>query len=78
MTEKIYDKDPHILEFTATVISCELAEGKLAGKVPEGTETYAVILDRTAFFPEERIFLWIKYIISPQALRLCRRRFCER
>ncbi len=41
MTEKLYDKDSHLREFTAKVISCE-REG----------EQWAVILDRTAFFPE--------------------------
>lgn len=43
MTEKIYDKDPHILQFNAIVLSCE--------KTEDGS--YAVLLDRTAFFPEE-------------------------
>ena len=43
MTEKLYDMDPHIAEFEATVLSCE--------KTEDGT--YAVILNRTAFFPEE-------------------------
>lgn len=42
MTEKLYDADPHLLEFSATVLSC-YAEG----------EHYRVILDRTAFFPCE-------------------------
>lgn len=44
MTEKIYDTNPRILEFTANVLSCSLEET---------TNRYAVILDRTAFFPEE-------------------------
>ena len=44
MTDKIYDKDPHITEFEATVLSCD--------KDPESGK-YAVSLDRTAFFPEE-------------------------
>lgn len=44
MTEKIYDKDPHITEFEATVLSC--SKDPLSGN-------YAVILDRTSFFPEE-------------------------
>lgn len=44
MTEKIYDTDPHILTFEAVVQSCE--EAKTPGQ-------YAVILNRTAFFPEE-------------------------
>lgn len=41
MTEKLYDKDSHLKEFSATVLSCE----KLG-------EKYAVKLDKTAFFPE--------------------------
>ena len=41
MTEKLYDKDSHIKEFTARVLSCR----------KEG-ERWAVTLDRTAFFPE--------------------------
>ncbi len=40
-TEKLYDTDSHLREFTAKVISCE----------QEG-ERWAVVLDRTAFFPE--------------------------
>ena len=42
MTEKLYYKDAYISQFSATVLSCE-AEG----------DSYAVTLDRTAFFPEE-------------------------
>ncbi len=42
MTEKIYDKDPHILKFDAVVLSCEKMDSH-----------YGVVLDRTAFFPEE-------------------------
>ena len=41
MTEKLYDKDSHLKEFTGTVLSCERAG-----------EKYAVTLNRTAFFPE--------------------------
>ncbi len=41
MTEKLYDKDSHIREFDAVVLSC----------VPE-KESYKVVLNRTAFFPE--------------------------
>lgn len=41
MTEKLYDKDSYIKQFTATVISCE-----------EYFENFAVVLSRTAFFPE--------------------------
>ena len=41
MTQRLYEQDSFCREFTATVLSCE-RQG----------ETYAVILDRTAFFPE--------------------------
>lgn len=41
MTEKLYDLDSHLRDFTARVISCE-QDGK----------RWAVRLDRTAFFPE--------------------------
>lgn len=41
MTEKLYDKDSHLREFSAHVVSC----------TREG-ERYAVVLSRTAFFPE--------------------------
>ena len=41
MTEKLFYKDPFLKEFTATVLSCAEEKG-----------VYAVILDRTAFYPE--------------------------
>ena len=41
MTEKLYDADSHLCEFTARVTECKECDGG-----------YAVILDRTAFFPE--------------------------
>ena len=41
MTEKLYDKDSHIKEFFATVLNCR-----------KSGENYAVILNKTAFFPE--------------------------
>ncbi len=41
MTIHLYDKDSELLEFDATVLSCE-----------EKGEQYIVTLDRTAFFPE--------------------------
>ena len=41
MTERLYDQHPEMMRFTAQVLSCE----------PKG-EQYAVVLDRTAFFPE--------------------------
>ncbi len=46
-TEKLYYKDSHRREFTATVISCEeqvTSKGKKDG--------WRIVLDRTAFFPE--------------------------
>ncbi len=43
MTEKIYDIDPRILTFTATVCSCE--------ETKDGH--FAICLDQTALFPEE-------------------------
>lgn len=42
MTEKLYYIDAYIRDFTATVLSCAKCDGG-----------YDVILDRTAFFPEE-------------------------
>ena len=42
MTEKLYYKDAYLKEFCAVVLSCE-----------EANEGYAVVLDKTAFFPEE-------------------------
>ena len=44
VTEKLYDADAYCRAFTATVISCEEAEDR------EGL--YAVVLNKTAFFPE--------------------------
>ena len=42
MTEKLYYKDAYLKEFSATVLACESAE-----------EGYKIVLDKTAFFPEE-------------------------
>lgn len=42
LTEKLYDNNAYLKEFTATVISCEPCD-----------KGYRVILDKTAFFPEE-------------------------
>ena len=44
MTRKLYDEDARLLEFSGTVLSCEYDEKK---------KGYLVILDQTAFFPEE-------------------------
>lgn len=41
MTQKLYETDAYVQEFTAQVLSCTPAGGG-----------YAVVLDRTAFFPE--------------------------
>ena len=41
MTDRLFEKDMSLLAFTATVMRCEPAKGG-----------YAVVLDRTAFFPE--------------------------
>lgn len=41
MTEKLYYSDPMLREFTARVVSCGQEKGR-----------FAVVLDRTAFFPE--------------------------
>lgn len=46
-TERLYDKNSHLKDFEAAVLSCEekrTADGKQSG--------YRVVLDRTAFFPE--------------------------
>ena len=40
-TEKLYYNDPFLTEFTATVVSCE-----------ESKQSWLVVLDRTAFYPE--------------------------
>lgn len=42
-TEKLYYQDNHLAEFTAQVVSCEWDEKK---------QSYGIVLDRTAFFPE--------------------------
>ena len=41
MTERLYDRDAYLREFSATVLSCR----------PAG-DRWEVVLDRTAFFPE--------------------------
>ncbi len=41
MTEKLYELDSYIKEFTATAVACEECE-----------EGYKIVLDKTAFFPE--------------------------
>ena len=41
MTEKLYYRDPFLMDFTAAVLSCEMV-----------IDAYRVVLDRTAFYPE--------------------------
>ena len=41
-TIRLFDQDSYMQSFDATVLTCE----------PEG-DRFAVVLDRTAFFPEE-------------------------
>ena len=45
-TEKLYDIDAYAREFEATVVSCEKQENN-------NEVVYAVVLDKTLFFPEE-------------------------
>ena len=47
-TEKLYDADAYAVTFTAEVIRCHAAANPADGK-----QCFAVILDRTLFFPEE-------------------------
>ena len=42
MTEKLYYKDAYLAEFSATVLACDAVDGG-----------YRIVLDKTAFFPEE-------------------------
>ncbi len=45
-TTKLYDEDAYATDFSAKVLSCEETER-------DGKQMFAVILDRTLFFPEE-------------------------
>lgn len=47
-TERLYDENPYGTDFTAEVLSCCPAENPA-----DGTACFAVVLDRTLFFPEE-------------------------
>ncbi|MDO5444784.1 MAG: alanine--tRNA ligase-related protein [Eubacteriales bacterium] len=44
MTEKLYYEDSHLFSFRATVLSCE--------RLTDAEDGFAVVLDKTAFFPE--------------------------
>lgn len=49
LTEKLYENDSYLREFTGTVLKCEpLTDAQLKSS----GAAYGVILDRTAFFPE--------------------------
>jgi len=48
LTELLYETNGQLFDFTASIISCDLADNK---EICE-TEMYVAILDRTAFFPE--------------------------
>lgn len=49
LTEKLYDNDAYLREFTATVLRCDPLTDE---QIQETGAAYGVILDRTAFFPE--------------------------
>ncbi len=46
-TKRLFDEDAYLQQFTGTIVSC----GEAEDEAPKGS--YAVILDQTAFFPEE-------------------------
>ena len=50
MTRKLYYEDIHMTHFKATVVSCEAAQ---TPETQKETTLYRVLLDATAFFPEE-------------------------
>lgn len=49
-TQKLYDDDAYATDFFAKVVSCEKKDCLVDGKKTEG---FALVLDRTLFFPEE-------------------------
>ena len=49
LTEKLYETNSYLRDFTARVLRCEPL--KLGSKLPESA-AFGVVLDRTAFFPE--------------------------
>ncbi len=53
MTKKLFYEDIHVTHFTATVVSCEPAEAPAGNKNDRTGSLYRVLLDATAFFPEE-------------------------
>ena len=52
MTQKLYETDAYVQEFAAAVLSCTPAKGG-----------YAVVLDRTAFFPEGGPVTWARWAL---------------
>lgn len=53
MTRKLFYEDIHMTHFKATVISCEAAIASSNHKYKQIGSLYRVLLDATAFFPEE-------------------------
>lgn len=53
MTRKLFYEDIHVTHFKATVVSCEPAETTDGNKNDRTGSLYRVLLDATAFFPEE-------------------------
>ena len=50
-TKKLYDTDAYAIEFEATVLSCEEAEG--VNSCGDKDVIYSIVLNQTLFFPEE-------------------------
>lgn len=53
MTRKLYYENTHTTQFQAAVVSCEAAEGLTDRKKNATSSLYRIVLDATAFFPEE-------------------------
>jgi alanyl-tRNA synthetase len=51
MTRALYHEDPYLTQFTAQAVRTEPADRKNISK-SSGNDVYAVVLDRTAFYPE--------------------------
>lgn len=62
-TEKLYDKDAYLSTFTARVYKCTASKNPKTGK-----SCFAIVLDRTAFFPESGGQSSDRGIIYPKSL----------
>ena len=62
-TEKLYDKDSYLSSFTARVYKCTASKNPKTGK-----SCFAIVLDRTAFFPESGGQSSDRGIIYPKSL----------